>query len=72
MSMIVKDTHPFGIVEDVGFRAFVSKLDPNYRLPTRQVCMAVTYGCRHETNEYLIVCLTVQTNSALYISSFRL
>ncbi|KAK9535968.1 hypothetical protein VZT92_005795 [Zoarces viviparus] len=29
VSMIVKDTQPFSIVDDVGFRAFVSKLDPN-------------------------------------------
>ncbi|XP_069014935.1 uncharacterized protein [Embiotoca jacksoni] len=38
VSMIVKDTQPFSIVDDVGFRAFVSKLDPNYVLPTRQSC----------------------------------
>uniref|UniRef100_A0A3B5QTD9 HAT C-terminal dimerisation domain-containing protein n=1 Tax=Xiphophorus maculatus TaxID=8083 RepID=A0A3B5QTD9_XIPMA len=34
--MIVKDIQPFTIVDDVGFRTFVSKLDPKYVLPTRQ------------------------------------
>ncbi|XP_069025354.1 E3 SUMO-protein ligase ZBED1-like [Embiotoca jacksoni] len=41
VSMIVKDTQPFSIVDDVGFRAFVSKLDPNYVLPTRQALKAM-------------------------------
>ncbi|KAK0139038.1 Zinc finger BED domain-containing protein 1 [Merluccius polli] len=41
VSMIVKDTQPFSIVEDVGFRAFVSKLDPNYVIPTRQALKAM-------------------------------
>lgn len=34
--MIVKDTQPFSIVEDIGFRTFVSELDPSYIIPTRQ------------------------------------
>ncbi|KAK9521488.1 hypothetical protein VZT92_021289 [Zoarces viviparus] len=41
VSMIVKDTQPFSIVDDVGFRAFVSKLDPNCVLPTRQALKAM-------------------------------
>ncbi|XP_036066356.1 zinc finger BED domain-containing protein 1-like [Oryzias melastigma] len=41
VSMIVKDTQPFTIVEDIGFRGFVSKLDPNYVLPTRQALKAM-------------------------------
>ena len=34
--MIVKDCQPFSIVEDVGFKTFVSLLDPNYILPSRK------------------------------------
>ncbi|KAM8836941.1 E3 SUMO-protein ligase ZBED1-like [Spinachia spinachia] len=41
VSMIVKDTQPFSIVDDVGFRALVSKLDPIYILPTRQALKAM-------------------------------
>ncbi|KAG7474016.1 zinc finger BED domain-containing protein 4-like [Solea senegalensis] len=41
LSRQVKDTQPFSIVEDVGFRAFVSKRDPNYVLPTRQALKAM-------------------------------
>ncbi|KAM8904580.1 uncharacterized protein AB9W97_008178 [Spinachia spinachia] len=41
VSMIVKDTQTFSIVEDVGFRALVSKLDPIYVLPTRQALKAM-------------------------------
>ena len=37
VSMIVKDTQPFSIVDDQGFRDFVAILDPNYVLPTRKV-----------------------------------
>ncbi|KAK1888975.1 Zinc finger BED domain containing protein 4 [Dissostichus eleginoides] len=36
VNLIVKDTQPFSVVEDVGFRAFVALLDPNYVIPTRQ------------------------------------
>lgn len=39
VSMIVKDTQPFTVVEDIGFREFVAKLDPTYILPTRKVCL---------------------------------
>ncbi|KAI4823747.1 hypothetical protein KUCAC02_012317 [Chaenocephalus aceratus] len=38
-NLIVKDTQPFSVVEDVGFRACVALLDPNYVTPTRQVCL---------------------------------
>ena len=34
--MVVKDCQPFSIVEDVGFKRFVSLLDPNYILPSRK------------------------------------
>nr|XP_055065987.1 fibrous sheath CABYR-binding protein-like isoform X2 [Misgurnus anguillicaudatus]XP_055065988.1 fibrous sheath CABYR-binding protein-like isoform X2 [Misgurnus anguillicaudatus]XP_055065989.1 fibrous sheath CABYR-binding protein-like isoform X2 [Misgurnus anguillicaudatus] len=35
VDMIIKDSQPFSVVEDEGFRAFVKKLDPAYVLPTR-------------------------------------
>ncbi|XP_028428641.1 zinc finger BED domain-containing protein 4-like [Perca flavescens] len=39
--MVVKDSQPFSIVDDVGFRAFVSLLDPSYILPSRQTVKAM-------------------------------
>lgn len=36
VDMIVEDSHPFSIVDDSGFKAFVAKLDPTYALPSRQ------------------------------------
>ncbi|XP_076844433.1 uncharacterized protein LOC143489357 [Brachyhypopomus gauderio] len=41
VSMIVKDTQPFSIVEDKGFRDFVATLDPTYVLPTRKAVKAM-------------------------------
>ncbi|KAM8909262.1 uncharacterized protein AB9W97_006178 [Spinachia spinachia] len=41
VSVIVKDTRPCSIVEDVGFREFVFELDPYYVLPTRQALKAM-------------------------------
>lgn len=35
--MVVKDSQPFSIVDDEGFKEFVGKLDPTYTLPSRQV-----------------------------------
>ncbi|XP_059196354.1 zinc finger BED domain-containing protein 4-like [Centropristis striata] len=46
VSMIVKDTQPFSIVEDTGFREFVAKLDPTYILPTRKAMVEERY--QHE------------------------
>lgn len=37
LEMIAIDFHPLSIVDDVGFRRFVTKLQPMYKLPTRQV-----------------------------------
>ncbi|MGL5596557.1 MAG: hypothetical protein ACRDDA_00215, partial [Aeromonas sp.] len=39
--MVVKDTQPFSVVEDEGFRALVSLLDPTYILPTRKALKAM-------------------------------
>ncbi|XP_033990656.1 zinc finger BED domain-containing protein 4-like [Trematomus bernacchii] len=41
VNLIVKDTQPFSVVEDVGFRAFVALLDPNYVIPKRQAVKAM-------------------------------
>jgi len=35
LKMIVRDMQPFSIVDDEGFREFVSALDPSYQLPGR-------------------------------------
>lgn len=37
-TIIVKDTKPFSVVEDVGLRGFFHNLDSAYVLPTTQVC----------------------------------
>lgn len=36
VNFIVKDSQPFSVVEDVGFKELVAKLDPTYTLPTRK------------------------------------
>ena len=41
LDMVVKDCQPFSIVEDVGFKKFVSLLDPNYILPSRKALKAM-------------------------------
>ncbi len=46
MDMVIKDSQPFTLVEDEGFRGFVNKLDPTCVLPTRQVfsmSLLITY-----------------------------
>ncbi|XP_032428200.1 zinc finger BED domain-containing protein 1-like [Xiphophorus hellerii] len=50
--MIVKDTQPFTIVDDVGFRTFVSYLDPNYVLPTRQALKAMVEAKYESAKEH--------------------
>lgn len=38
-NLIVKDSQPFSVVEDEGFRELIHLLDPTYVLPTRKVYM---------------------------------
>jgi len=37
LKMIIVDFQPFSVVEDVGFREFVSGLDPSFAIPTRHM-----------------------------------
>ena len=39
VDMVIEDSRPFSIVEDKGFKKLVKALNPNYVLPTRQVCV---------------------------------
>lgn len=39
VDMVIKDSQPFSIVEDVGFKELIHVLDPSYVLPSRQVTM---------------------------------
>ncbi|KAJ3588230.1 hypothetical protein NHX12_011824 [Muraenolepis orangiensis] len=34
--MVVKDSQPFSMVDDCGFKEFVALLDPTYTLPSRR------------------------------------
>ncbi|KAM7378282.1 hypothetical protein PAMA_013265 [Pampus argenteus] len=36
VNMVVKDSQPFSIMDDCGFKEFVALLDPTYTLPSRQ------------------------------------
>ncbi|XP_036069592.1 zinc finger BED domain-containing protein [Oryzias melastigma] len=36
VDMVIKDSQPFSVVEDEGFRDFVDLLDPTYILPTKR------------------------------------
>ncbi|KAJ4933657.1 hypothetical protein JOQ06_030481 [Pogonophryne albipinna] len=37
VNMVVKDSQPFSIVDDCGFKELVALLDPRYTLPSRRV-----------------------------------
>lgn len=41
VNLVIKDSQPFSVVEDVGFRELIHLLDPNYVLPTRKVCICI-------------------------------
>ncbi|XP_058613457.1 zinc finger BED domain-containing protein 4-like [Onychostoma macrolepis] len=49
--MVVKDLQPFTIVEDMGFRAFVNKLDPSYVLPSRKALKTMVTEKYNSTKE---------------------
>ncbi|KAG7463116.1 zinc finger BED domain-containing protein 1-like [Solea senegalensis] len=41
VNMIIKDSQPFSVVEDVGFRELMHLMDPNYILPSRKALKAM-------------------------------
>ncbi|KAF7641461.1 hypothetical protein LDENG_00280640 [Lucifuga dentata] len=51
VDMIVKDAQPYTIVEDVGFKELVHKLDPTYVLPTSQAVKAMIQEKYEESKE---------------------
>ena len=41
VNMVIKDSQPFTVVEDEGFKGFlIHALDPSYIIPIRQVSIA--------------------------------
>ncbi len=59
----VRDTQPFSIVEDVGFREFIVKLDPTYVLPTWKACLVT--GIMYESGTEF------QKLTTIFFLSFR-
>ena len=41
--LVAQDYQPFRIVDDLGFKAFLGKLDPRYKLPCRQSIANVSW-----------------------------
>ncbi|KAL2087200.1 hypothetical protein ACEWY4_018259 [Coilia grayii] len=55
--MVVKDSQPFSVVEDEGFRAFVNKLDATYVFPTRQPLKAMVAAKYAKAKEEAKACV---------------
>ena len=77
-SCIVKDCQPFNTVEDVGFKTFVSLLDPNYILPSRKALktMVVTTfkeeeeKAREEIQKATAVSLTSDMSTSIHMDAY--
>ncbi|KAL2087596.1 hypothetical protein ACEWY4_016424 [Coilia grayii] len=63
--MVVKDSQPFSVVEDEGFRAFAHKLDPTYVLPTRQALKAMVAEKYAKAKEEAKACVLKATAVSL-------
>lgn len=51
VNFIIKDSQLFSVVEDVGFKELVAKLDPTYTLPTRKAVKNMVYARYEEEKE---------------------
>nr|XP_020464943.1 uncharacterized protein LOC109965354 [Monopterus albus] len=51
VNFIFKDSQPFSVVEDVGFKELVAKLDPTYALPTRKALKNMVVAKYEEERE---------------------
>ncbi|XP_036320336.1 zinc finger BED domain-containing protein 1-like [Rhagoletis pomonella] len=79
LQMIVKDFQPFSIVEDVGFKNFISELNPSYHIPSRtfltkkllpQVYEERVNEVKQILSEANFVCLTTDAWTSLTSESF--
>ncbi|KAM9364903.1 E3 SUMO-protein ligase ZBED1-like [Pholidichthys leucotaenia] len=66
VDMLIKDTQPYSIVEDQGFRKLVEALNPNYVLPRRKALKAMVEARHKVTMEKAKTCL--QQTSAVSIT----
>ncbi|XP_073670235.1 E3 SUMO-protein ligase ZBED1-like [Paramisgurnus dabryanus] len=51
VNMVIKDSQPFSVVDDVGFRELVHVLDPSYVLPTRKALKSMVDSKYEEAKE---------------------
>ncbi|XP_073671376.1 E3 SUMO-protein ligase ZBED1-like [Paramisgurnus dabryanus] len=51
VNMVIKDSQPFSVVDDVGFRELVHVLDPSYVLPTRKALKSMVDSRYEEAKE---------------------
>ncbi|XP_076137405.1 E3 SUMO-protein ligase ZBED1-like [Alosa pseudoharengus] len=51
VNMVIKDSQPFSVVDDVGFRELVHVLDPSYVLPTRKALKSMVDTRYEEAKE---------------------
>lgn len=79
LKMFYNDFQPFSIVEDRGFREFVSELNPGYQLPSRTVISktlipAIYEECQNKTKELVAraktFCLTTDSWSSINVVSY--
>nr|XP_022910860.1 zinc finger BED domain-containing protein 1-like [Onthophagus taurus] len=67
--LFIQDLQPFTIVEDVGFKKFISAINPDYQLPSKKYitqtvlpgAYEMAYNNLKELNNIKAVCLTTDT-----------
>ncbi|XP_028324388.1 zinc finger BED domain-containing protein 4-like [Gouania willdenowi] len=73
IGMIIKDSQPFSIVEDVGFRELVHVLDPGYRLPNRKSLKAMVemkyLEAKENAKEHVLKAAAFSLTSDLWTST---
>lgn len=79
MKLFSVDFQPFSIVEDEGFKEFVSALNPSYQIPSRHV-ISKTYvpaqyeqcknSCKEVVQNVKAVCITTDTWTSVNTQSF--
>ncbi|KAJ7983682.1 hypothetical protein DPEC_G00374110 [Dallia pectoralis] len=73
--MVIKDTQPFSIVDDNGFRELLHVLDPTYVIPTRKALKAMVdrkykEAAREQLQEVAAVSLTSDMWTSLNMDAF--
>ncbi len=61
IEMIIRDLHPFSIVQDEGFVSLLTALNPRYRLPSEQTLVNLLFPLYYKASQDFLAAVLAET-----------